>query len=77
MITKRMKIKRIDLFSGFRYGTCLTIRSRRIGKRKGNWISASAIVFNLVGSLNIITQYADFDLLKKQAPEEAKRLGIE
>ena len=27
-------------------------------------------------SLNIITQYAFFDLLKKQEPEEAKRLGI-
>ncbi len=28
-------------------------------------------------SFNIITQYAAFDLLKKQEPEEAKRLGIE
>jgi hypothetical protein len=25
---------------------------------------------------NIITQYAFFDLLKKQAPKEAERLGI-
>jgi hypothetical protein len=31
----------------------------------------------LVLSFNIITQYANFDLLKKQAPEEAQRLGIE
>jgi len=26
--------------------------------------------------INIITQYAFFDLLKKQAPKEAERLGI-
>jgi hypothetical protein len=29
-----------------------------------------------VSGMNIITQYADFDLLKKQNPDEAKRLGI-
>jgi regulator of replication initiation timing len=28
-------------------------------------------------SFNIITQYASFDLLKKQEPEEAQRLGIQ
>jgi hypothetical protein len=32
---------------------------------------------NLLASFNILTQYADFDLLKQQAPEEATRLGIE
>ncbi len=31
----------------------------------------------LVASFNIIGQYANFDLLKKQEPAEAKRLGIE
>ena len=31
----------------------------------------------IVMSFNIITQYASFDLLKKQEPEEAQRLGIE
>jgi hypothetical protein len=31
----------------------------------------------LVASFNIITQYAQFELLKKQEPTEAKRLGIE
>lgn len=31
----------------------------------------------LLVSFNIITQYANFDLLKSQAPDEAKRLGIE
>jgi hypothetical protein len=28
-------------------------------------------------SLNVITQYAFFELLQKQEPEEAKRLGID
>jgi hypothetical protein len=32
---------------------------------------------NLVADFNILTQYADFDLLKQQAPDEAARLGIE
>jgi hypothetical protein len=32
---------------------------------------------DLLASFNILTQYADFDLLKQQAPEEAARLGIE
>ncbi len=32
---------------------------------------------NLLASFNILTQYAAFDLLKEQAPEEAARLGIE
>lgn len=31
----------------------------------------------IILSFNIITQYAAFELLKKQEPEEAKRLGIE
>lgn len=31
----------------------------------------------IIVSFNIITQYANFDLLKKQEPEEALRLGIE
>lgn len=33
--------------------------------------------YDLLASFNVITQYADFDLLKKQEPEEAMRLGIE
>jgi hypothetical protein len=32
---------------------------------------------NMIVSLNTITQYANFDLLKKQLPDEAKRLGIQ
>jgi hypothetical protein len=31
----------------------------------------------IILSFNIITQYANFDLLKKQDPEEATRLGIQ
>ena len=30
----------------------------------------------LIKDFNIITQYAFFDLLKKQDPKEAERLGI-
>lgn len=33
--------------------------------------------WNLLASFNILTQYADFLLLKQQAPEEAARLGVE
>ena len=35
-----------------------------------------AAFYKKLADFNIITQYADFDLLKKQAPEEAQRLGI-
>lgn len=34
-------------------------------------------VANLISSFNIIGQYANFDLLRQQAPDEAARLGIE
>ena len=33
-------------------------------------------VANLIASFNILGQYANFDLLRQQAPEEAERLGI-
>ena len=33
-------------------------------------------IANTLGGFNIITQYAQFDLLKRQFPEEAERLGI-
>ncbi len=32
---------------------------------------------NTIASLNIVTQYAAFELLKEQSPDEAKRLGVE
>lgn len=32
---------------------------------------------NTIASLNIVTQYAAFELLKEQSPDEARRLGIE
>jgi hypothetical protein len=44
------------------------------------WKSYSSIDLdfsNLVASFNILGQYANFDLLKQQAPEEATRLGVE
>jgi hypothetical protein len=31
---------------------------------------------NLLGGFHILTQYSDFELLKKQEPEEAARLGV-
>lgn len=40
-------------------------------------MSADPGFVNLISSFNTLTQYADFELLKKQAPEEAARLGIE
>ncbi|MBM4285873.1 MAG: hypothetical protein FJ128_11600 [Deltaproteobacteria bacterium] len=37
---------------------------------------ADANLGRLIKDFNIITQYAFFDLLKKQTPKEAERLGI-
>jgi hypothetical protein len=34
-------------------------------------------VRDLLSSFNILTQYANFDLLREQEPDEARRLGIE
>ena len=47
------------------------------GNATNFYIDKDKETFDLFGSFNIITQYADFELLKKQEPEEAKRLGIE
>jgi len=33
-------------------------------------------VANLIAAFNIIGQYANFDLLRQQAPDEAERLGL-
>ena len=52
-----------DLFKGYQEGQSYYKDDREL--------------FNLIADFNIITQYANFDLLKKQLPEEAKRLGIE
>jgi hypothetical protein len=43
----------------------------------GQYSSGDLEFSNLLASFNILTQYADFELLKRQAPEEAARLGIE
>lgn len=42
-----------------------------------SYMSGDVDFTNLIAGFNILTQYADFDLLKKQAPDEAARLGIE
>jgi hypothetical protein len=42
-----------------------------------NYQSGDVDFVNLLSSFNILTQYADFELLKKQAPAEATRLGIQ
>lgn len=44
---------------------------------KQHYSSGDVEFSNLLASFNILTQYADFDLLKQQAPEEVARLGIE
>lgn len=38
--------------------------------------SSDLEVANLIASFNILGQYANFDLLRQQAPEEAERLGL-
>jgi hypothetical protein len=40
------------------------------------YIKKDAKLGNTIKDFNIITQYAFYDLLKKQAPKEAERLGI-
>ncbi len=60
----------------------------QMGQLDPNWMSvANAASAHYAGTdadlgakisgFNVITQYASFELLKKQKPEEAKRLGIE
>lgn len=41
-----------------------------------HYSSADVEFGNLIAAFNVIGQYANFDLLKKQLPEEATRLGI-
>jgi hypothetical protein len=42
-----------------------------------SYASGDVDFVNMVGSFNILTQYANFDLLKKQDAAEATRLGIQ
>ena len=44
---------------------------------QGHYASGDVEFGNLIADFNVITQYADLDLLKQQAPDEAARLGIE
>jgi hypothetical protein len=41
-----------------------------------HYMKADTKLGNTIKDFNIITQYAFYDLLKKQAPKEAERLGI-
>ena len=41
-----------------------------------HYTSADRETGNLLAAFNILTQYADFELLKKQAPAELQRLGL-
>lgn len=42
----------------------------------GAYVGGDTDFFNKIKSLNILTQYAFFDLLRKQEPSEADRLGV-
>jgi hypothetical protein len=50
---------------------------RSINKVRMDYDKADQAFGKQIMSFNIITQYAQFELLKKQEPSEAKRLGIE
>jgi len=41
-----------------------------------HYIAINTKFGSLIASFNVITQYADYALLKKQLPDEAQRLGI-
>jgi hypothetical protein len=49
----------------------------RYAEIQGHYASGDVEFGNLIADFNVITQYADLDLLKQQAPDEAARLGIE
>lgn len=63
VLSNRIAAVPSDLFKGYQEGQSYYKDDREL--------------FNLIADFNIITQYANFDLLKKQLPEEAKRLGID
>ena len=42
-----------------------------------HYMSLDNELANQIASLNILTQYFNFDLLKKQSPAEAQRLGLQ
>jgi hypothetical protein len=63
VLQNRITLIQTDLFKKFQDGQ--------------SFYKSDAVLFNLIADFNIITQYANFDLLKKQLPEEAKRLGIQ
>lgn len=44
---------------------------------QNHYLETDRELADLIASFNVITQYANFDLLQKQAPDEAERLGIQ
>jgi hypothetical protein len=50
---------------------------RSINKVRMEYNKSDQAFGNQIMSFNIITQYAQFELLRKQEPDEAKRLGVE
>jgi hypothetical protein len=62
VLSSRIAAVPSDLFKGYQEGQSYYKDDREL--------------FNLIAEFNIITQYANFELLKKQLPEEAERLGI-
>jgi hypothetical protein len=49
---------------------------QKYGEAQNHYMKADRELGDLISSFNVITQYANFDLLKQQEPEEAQRLGI-
>lgn len=50
--------------------------SEWMGEASSHYSSVDYPTAELIGEINIITQYAFFDLLRRQNPEEAERLGL-
>lgn len=44
---------------------------------QNHYLASDRELADLIASFNVLTQYANFDLLKKQEPKEAERLGIQ
>ena len=54
----------------------LGLDSEWMGEASSHYSSVDYPTAELIGEINIITQYVFFDLLREQTPEEAERLGI-
>jgi len=70
MLMKLMAAERSDAFKAY---MALVNGTYSFAKMKTDDEKA---LYKILSGVNIITQYAHFELLKKQAPKEAERLGI-